>query len=81
MKKVLFFLLIFSEVIIGQNQDENYVKTIIHKQAGNPSFINMMPNNTVKVDIVYYDGLGRPKQQISHAQSGTQGDLINPYRI
>lgn len=76
MKHLLFLILIVNVTVFGQTQTENYIKTIKHKEPGNGFYRDISPDNTVEVDIIYYDGLGRPKQHIAHRQSGTGGDLV-----
>ena len=62
-------LLFIGTVVYSQTTTENYVQTTTFKtDEGKPAdaFIN----------ITYYDGLGRPKQEVAHKQSGNGGDLI-----
>ncbi len=69
MKKLYYLLIVFPLVIFGQTQSENYVKTTTYRSenGGNPS-----------VSITYFDGLGRPIQQIQNAQSGTGKNIVTP---
>ncbi len=61
--------------ISAQTSTENYIKTTTYKIETANSISN--PTATqAKVDITYIDGLGRPKQKISHQQSGNGEDLI-----
>jgi hypothetical protein len=64
-------LWIFNESI-AQTTTENYIKTTTYRgtNATNPL-----------INITYFDGLGRPIQQIAHAQSGSGGDWgdLNSY--
>lgn len=53
--------------------NENYVKTKVYKKATTNSTNSATYSTT---NITYYDGLGRPIQQVAHKQSGTGGDLI-----
>jgi len=59
---------------IAQDSNLNYVSTKTYKIATNSS----LPHSSgdVSSGVTYYDGLGRPIQQIAHKQSGTGGDLI-----
>ena len=67
----------------GQTTTENYVRTMTARQpvpSSVPlsSYINAP--NTVQTDITYYDGLGRPIQQVSkQASPDNQKDLVVPY--
>ena len=66
MKKLLFLLLV-PIVALAQSPDQNYVKTTTYKGAG----------ATLPVaQVTYFDGLGRPIQQIANAQSDTGKDII-----
>ena len=72
MNKLNFILCFFSVVwlvseTIAQTTTENYLKTTTYRgtNATNPL-----------INITYFDGLGRPIQQIAHGQSGSGADLI-----
>lgn len=54
---------------------ENYVKTTTYKKPFPDSQQNPAPDEAA-VEIIYFDGLGRPIQKIVHQQSGDGGDLI-----
>lgn len=58
---------------VAQTLSENYVKTKTYTSPNSNSSTN---DNDYITNVTYYDGLGRPKQQIAHKQSGTGGDLI-----
>lgn len=70
------FLLIVQQV---SAQNQNYVKTIIPDAPILMSTVD--PQNPVKgkVEISYFDGLGRLSQQIKAGQSQSGKDLITPY--
>ncbi|TRX34732.1 DUF6443 domain-containing protein, partial [Flavobacterium restrictum] len=77
MKKILFFLVLFPILVLGQTQTENYIKTKTYKvptatSIGTPTISQASQN------VTYFDGLGRPIQQIAHQQSGTGNDLVTP---
>ena len=63
MKHTLSFLLFFilSFGITAQNPTENYIKRTVYTA---PSTQGITENDTL-VSITYFDGLGRPKQQVS----------------
>ncbi|MEO8235549.1 MAG: DUF6443 domain-containing protein, partial [Flavobacterium sp.] len=66
MKKILITLL-FPILVLAQSPDQNYVKSITYKGAG----------ATLPVtQVTYFDGLGRPIQQIANAQSNTGKDIV-----
>jgi RHS repeat-associated protein len=66
MKKILFLLLV-PVLVLAQSQNQNYVKTTTYKGAG----------ATLPVaQVTYFDGLGRPIQQIANGQSNTGKDIV-----
>ncbi len=56
-------------------QDKNYIITRVYKQASTTSIDSPTPDQ-VKVAITYFDGLGRPIQQIANQQSHTGKDVV-----
>jgi RHS repeat-associated protein len=71
MKNILYILLFLPVFVLGQTTTQNYIKTLIYKQettTSNPAYAN--------ASVTYFDGLGRPIQQIANKQSGTDKDLI-----
>jgi RHS repeat-associated protein len=77
--KKLFYILSFIPVLaLAQSQDQNYVKTTIYKKPTSVSSVdpNLPANATIQVS--YYDGLGRPIQQVAHKQSNTGKDIVTP---
>ena len=67
MKKILLFLFILPLLALGQTQ--NYVKTTTYKGEG-----ATLP----QVQVSYFDGLGRPMQQVSVGQSATGKNIVTP---
>jgi len=60
---------------MAQSSNQNWVKTKTYKSPygySRPS----TDRTTVKTDITYYDGLGRPIQQVAYRQGGEGDDLI-----
>lgn len=60
----------------SQSTDQNYIKTITYKKpttAGSASQDN--PEETA-VNVSYFDGLGRPIQQVAYKQAGNGDDLV-----
>ncbi|HEX8577020.1 MAG TPA: DUF6443 domain-containing protein [Flavobacterium sp.] len=55
--------------------NHNYVITKAYKQATTTPFILPGPDQA-KVNITYFDGLGKPVQQIANQQSNTGKDII-----
>ncbi|MFY8068479.1 MAG: DUF6443 domain-containing protein [Flavobacterium sp.] len=75
MKKIVSILVLFSSVVFSQSTDQNYVKSITYKQATD----TVVPTPDVavaNVQIYYFDGLGRPIQQVAHKQSNTGKDIV-----
>ncbi len=82
MKKLLITLTLswFSIMnLVAQNSyqapslssNENYIHTKVYQKAGTPS-----SNADVIENVTYFDGLGRPKQQIDIKASPDQKDII-----
>ncbi|AWM13817.1 type IV secretion protein Rhs [Flavobacterium sediminis] len=75
MKKIFYLLLAIPVLALGQSQNQNYIKTTAYKQASITPLSNPEPNEAA-VQLTYYDGLGRPVQQIAHKQSNSGKDII-----
>ena len=76
MKKSLFFIFHFSFFInFSQSTNQNHIKTTTYKVATTTSITNPTPQQAV-VSVGYYDGLGRPIQQIAHQQSHSGKDIV-----
>lgn len=71
MKKLLFFIFLLPLLGYTQSGTYNYLKTNTYREETSTSDISK-----ARADIIYYDGLGRPLQQISGKMSGTGKDLI-----
>lgn len=69
MKKILLLLLILPFWTLGQTATENYIKTTTYKGAG-----ATLP----QVQVSYFDGLGRPIQQVAVGQSATGKNIVTP---
>jgi len=70
MKKNLTVLFVFiSAIIWAQSSDQNYVKTTVYTtkyaQIGDSH-----------IEVNYFDGLGRPIENVKHAQAPNGGDII-----
>ena len=77
MKKIFYFLLVLPLFVSGQSTNQNFVKTTVYKQATLTSVTAPAPS-VATVQIGYFDGLGRPIQQIANQQSATGKDIIVP---
>ena len=60
---------------MGQSQGQNYIKTTNYKQATTTP-ISTPDIDEAAVQVTYYDGLGRPVQQIAHKQAGNGKDIV-----
>lgn len=77
MKKLYYLLVIlFPVLVLGQSQDQNYVKTTVYKKASTTTSIDENNPADASVQVLYYDGLGRPIQQVGYKQSASGKDLI-----
>lgn len=63
--------------IASQSQSQNYVKVINYKIQTTNTISAPLTNQAIQ-SITYYDGLGRPIQQIAAGQSSTGKSLITP---
>ncbi|MGV9004450.1 DUF6443 domain-containing protein [Flavobacterium sp.] len=74
MKQLLYILLLFPVFVLGQSADQNYVWTTVNKV---PTTTIPSPTDAQKTQsITYFDGLGRPMQQVAHKQSVTNDDIV-----
>ena len=70
-----FVVFHFTIAIYSQSPDQNWVKTTVYKQPTTRAVQN--PDITVaNTQISYFDGLGRPIQQVAHKQSNSGNDII-----
>ena len=64
MKKIIYLLTLIPFLALGQSPDQNWVKTITYKQPTATPIAN--PDVSVaNVQVSYFDGLGRPIQQVA----------------
>lgn len=59
------------------SQDMNYIITRAYQQATSTPLVAPSPEQA-QVQITYFDGLGRPIQQIANQQSATGKDIVTP---
>ena len=59
------------------SQDMNYIITRAYQQATSTPLVAPSPEQA-QVQITYFDGLGRPMQQIANQQSATGKDIVTP---
>ena len=75
MKKTILLLLVLPVLVFAQSQDQNYIKTTSYKVPATSTLSNLDPDQAA-VTVQYFDGLGRPVQQVAHKQSNTGKDII-----
>ena len=74
MKKLLFLTILFPILTLAQSQNQNYIKSKTYKVASTIPIDDTNPNQT-GVKVTYYDGLGRPIQNIASKNSTTGKDI------
>ncbi len=61
------------------NKDENYIYTVVpNEEAQDLTSLFELPQNLLRQNIVYYDGLGRPKQNNAIFAGPSFEDIITP---
>jgi hypothetical protein len=68
-------LLLLPILAISQSTDQNWVKTKTYKDSIKTSIPTPTPAQAV-TQVSYFDGLGRPIQQVAHAQSNSGKDIV-----
>ena len=76
MKQLLFILTLFPILALGQSQDQNYIKTTSYKKPSTQGTVDVTNPADAVVQVSYFDGLGRPIQQVAHKQSNSGNDII-----
>ena len=67
MKKLIALLCIMPLWLFAQTTSQNYTKKTTYREAN---------NGRPLTEVIYYDGLGRPIQQVANKQSATGKDII-----
>jgi len=75
MKKLMASLVFLPLLSTAQSQDQNYIKTTVYKEATNMALATPTPQQASSA-VAYYDGLGRPSQLVSRAQSSSGRDIV-----
>lgn len=69
-RNILTVLLVFAGALsFAQSTTQNYVKETIYKEGLNPWGIGSLSTNDDFITTTYYDGFGRPIQQVQHNAS------------
>jgi RHS repeat-associated protein len=77
--KRLFYLatLLLPILVVGQSTTQNYVKTKTYKIPTTTTIATPSETQATQ-NVTYFDGLGRPIQQLAHKQSATGKDIAIP---
>ena len=76
MSKKLFYLLLSIPVLaFSQSTDQNWVKSKTYKTPTTTAIATPTAGQAV-TQVNYFDGLGRPIQQVAHAQSNSGKDIV-----
>ncbi len=77
MKKLLFTVFIALPVFaLAQSTNQNYTKLTTYKKPSSQGSVDVSNPESAAQQVVYYDGLGRPIQQIAHKQSNSGKDIV-----
>ncbi len=76
MKKIFYILTLIPFLALAQSQDQNYIKTTTYKKASTIETVDVTNSADAAVQVSYFDGLGRPIQQVAHKQSNSGKDII-----
>jgi len=75
MKKILFSALLIPMLAVAQDASQNYIRTTMYKEPTTTSIAS--PNlSQAAQSTLYYDGLGRPIQQVAGKQSSDGKDIV-----
>lgn len=80
MKKILYVFILFPIIIFAQipTQSENYVRTKVYKIATNTSISDPSPSEALQ-DVIYFDGFGKPIQQVINQFSASGKNIVIPF--
>ncbi len=76
MKRLIYYIVLFLPALVLGQDDQNFIKNTIYKTESTTPFSSTPAAEDGTVNITYFDGLGRPIQQIAHKQSSTGKDII-----
>jgi len=72
---LILSLIVFPFFCFSQSTDQNWVKTKTYKTPTTTSIVAPTTAQAV-TRVSYFDGLGRPIQQLTHAQSNSSKDVV-----
>jgi len=70
MKNIYIFFFLLPLLASGQSQGQNYIKTTAYTDTDTANIANR------RVQVTYFDGLGRPIQQVAGRQSSEGKDIV-----
>ena len=73
--KIQLLLLLFPVLVMAQSTGQNYIKTTVYKVPTASGIATPAPEEAAQ-QVTYFDGLGRPIQQVAHKQAGNGTDLV-----
>ncbi|MCG2611792.1 RHS repeat-associated core domain-containing protein [Flavobacterium sp. SM15] len=76
MKKIIYLLLLFPLLVLGQSNAQNWVKTTTYKKPTTAGSVDVSDPAQAVINVDYFDGLGRPIQKVANKQSNTGKDII-----
>lgn len=76
MNKILYTLLFIPILALAQSQDQNYVKSTTYKKETSLGAVDVTNPANAVVQVSYFDGLGRPIQQVAHKQAANGKDIV-----
>ena len=80
MKKLTYLLLVLLPMMAtGQTPTptQNYIKTTAYKVSSSSAIASPTPAQAT-TSVTYFDGLGRPVQQLGYQQSASGMDIVTP---
>ncbi len=80
MKKIIVVLILIFSSIYSKAQDvsENYIKSTVYQEGVQENQLNQLTENDLQETVTYFDGLGRPKQNIAIKAGGQKQDIVTP---
>ncbi len=73
MKRLLYLLFLLPVAVCAQTGSQNYIKTLTYRDSTQTS-----DATKARASVTYFDGLGRPIQQIAGKMATSGKDLITP---
>lgn len=73
---ITFLLWLFSVVAIGQTTTQNYTKKTTYKVPVTPEALSEVLTNDKQEGIQYFDGIGRPIQNVAVRGAASDADIV-----